>query len=69
MTGENLIIAFKCRFLLDALKASDGCSTVKFNMNGPLMGICIENGESEESAEKNPVKYKLFVMPLRMNGR
>ena len=69
MTGENLIIAFKCRFLLDALKASENAETVKFNMNGPLMGICIENGESEEAAEKNPVKYKLFVMPLRMNGR
>lgn len=69
MTGEGLIIAFKCRFLLDALKASEGCETVKFNMNGPLMGICIENGESGESRENNPVKYKLFVMPLRMNGR
>ena len=69
MTGENLVIAFKCRFLLDALKASEGCSTVKFNMNGSLMGICIESGESEESEEKKPVSYKLFVMPLRMNGR
>ena len=69
MTGEELIIAFKCRYLLDALKASDGCETVKFNMNGPFMGICIENGESEESAAENPVKYKLFIMPVRMNGR
>ena len=69
MTGEELIIAFKCRYLLDALKASDGCETVKFNMNGPFMGICIENGESEEAAAENPVKYKLFIMPVRMNGR
>ncbi len=69
MTGENLIIGFKCRYLLDALKASEGCTTAKFNMNGSLMGICIENGDSEETEEKNPVKYKLFVMPIRMNGR
>ncbi len=69
MTGENLIIGFKCRYLLDALKASEGCQTVKFNMNGSLMGICIENGDSAETEEKNPVKYKLFVMPIRMNGR
>ncbi len=69
MTGEPLVIAFKCRFLLDALKASDECETVKFNMNGSLMGICIESGDSEETEENRPVKYKLFVMPLRMNGR
>ena len=69
MTGEELIIAFKCRYLLDALKASDDCSTVKFNMNGPYMGICIENGESEEAGENNPVTYKLFIMPVRMNTR
>jgi len=69
MTGEALVIAFKCKFLLDALKASDDCETVKINMNGSLMGICIESGDSEEGEEKNPVKYKLFVMPLRMNGR
>jgi len=38
-------------------------------MNGSLMGICIESGDSEETEENRPVKYKLFVMPLRMNGR
>jgi len=69
MTGEALVIGFKCKYLLDALKASDECETVKFNMNGSLMGICIESGDSEETEEKMPVKYKLFVMPIRMNGR
>ena len=69
MTGEALVIGFKCKYLLDALKASDECETVKFNMNGSLMGICIESGDSEETEEKKPVKYKLFVMPIRMNGR
>ena len=69
MTGEALVIGFKCKYLLDALKASDGCETVKFNMNGALMGICIESGDSAETEEKKPVKYKLFVMPIRMNGR
>lgn len=69
MTGDGLIIGFKCRYLLDALKASEGSVTVKLNMNGPLMGICIESGDSEETEAKTPVKHKLFVMPIRMNAR
>lgn len=68
MTGENLVIAFNCRFLLDALKAASEAETVCFKMNGPLMGICIEAAEGGEE-EKNPVRYTLFVMPLRMNSK
>ena len=72
MTGEPLVIAFNCKFLIDALKAADDAETVCFKMNGPLMGICIEKangGENEANEAENKVKYMLFVMPLRMNGK
>ena len=68
MTGEALVIAFNCRFLLDALKAANEAETVCFKMNGPLMGICIEEADGGEE-EKKEVRYTLFVMPLRMNGK
>ena len=68
MTGEELVIAFNCRFLLDALKACDDAETVCFKMNGSLMGICIEKANGGEEEEEK-VRYMLFVMPLRMNGK
>ncbi len=69
MTGGDLVIGFNCRFLVDALKVAEGNETVCFKMNGPLMGICIEAAEGGEEEKKDPVKFTLFVMPLRMNGR
>lgn len=72
MNGEPLVIAFNCKFLIDALKAADDAETVCFKMNGPLMGICIEKangGENEADSGENKVRYMLFVMPLRMNGK
>ena len=74
MTGEPLVIAFNCRYLLDALKAAESDETVKISMNGPLMGICIEASEKEkeekdEGERKDPVHYNFFIMPTRMNGR
>ena len=69
MTGEDLVIAFNCRYLLDALKACDDAETVCFKMNGPLMGICIERANGGEEEEEQKVRYMLFVMPLRMNGK
>ena len=70
MTGETLVIAFNCRYLLDALKAAGEASTVCLKMNGPLMGMSIEGDpeEGEKEAEKL-VDYTLFIMPLRMNGK
>ncbi len=69
MTGEELVIAFNCRYLLDALKACDDAETVCFKMNGSLMGICIEKANGGEEEEEQKVRYMLFVMPLRMNGK
>ncbi len=79
MDGEPLVIAFNCRFLLDALKAAGEAETVCFRMNGPLMGICVEPADEKSGGddagdgekvkkEKCPVDYTLFIMPLRMNG-
>ena len=67
-TGETLVIAFNCRYLLDALKAAGETEIVCLRMNGPLMGMCIEPGEGE-TEERLPVKFTLFIMPLRMNGK
>ena len=70
MTGEDLVIAFNCRFLLDALKVCDDAETVCFKMNGTHMGIVIEKAEGgEEDKDEQKVRYMLFVMPVRMNGR
>lgn len=69
MDGDDLVIGFNCRFLVDALKVASDSETVCIKMNGPLMGICIEAAEGGEEEKKDPVKFTLFVMPLRMNGR
>ena len=69
MNGDELVIGFNCRFLVDALKVAEDAETVCIKMNGPLMGICIEAANGGEEEKKDPVKYTLFVMPLRMNGR
>lgn len=67
-TGETLVIAFNCRYLLDALKAAGETEAVCLRMNGPLMGMSLEPGEGENE-EKRVVNYTLFIMPLRMNGK
>lgn len=72
MDGSNLAIGFNCRYLVDALKVAEEYDTVCVKMNGSLMGICIEaadRGEETEEKRKDPVKFTLFVMPLRMNGK
>lgn len=71
MTGEPLVIAFNCRYLIDALKAADDAETVKISLNGPLMGMTVENGDSDraEGDEKEKVNYTFFIMPTRMNSR
>ena len=68
MEGEDLVIGFNCRYLMDALKVAADSAAVCFRMNGPLMGISIEAAQTEKE-EKDPVSYMLFIMPLRMNGQ
>lgn len=73
MTGEPLVIAFNCRFLLDALKAAEGDEIIKIKMNGPLMGIVIEASEKEQEEKKeeykDPVNYTFLIAPTRMTTR
>lgn len=69
MDGESLIIGFNCRYLIEALKACDDADTVCIKMNGQLMGICISPAEGGVEKKKSPVRYTLFIMPLRMTGR
>lgn len=63
--GGTLSIAFNCRFLLDALRACpDYVETVKLSMNGPLMGICLEDGSVLEK-DSREVRFIYFLMPVR----
>ena len=68
MTGEKLVIAFNCRYLMDALKAMGDVETICLRMNGPLMGMSMEPAEGDKE-EKRKIEYTLFIMPLRMNGK
>lgn len=71
MEGEDLVIGFNCRLLVDALRVAEGAETLCIKMNGPLIGICIEEADGGEDSDKkkNPVKYILYVLPLRMNRK
>ena len=58
--GENLLIAFNNRFLIDSLRASDA-ERVKISMTSALTSINIE----PETIEEN--KEELFMLlPVRM---
>jgi len=58
--GENLLIAFKNRFLIDSLRASDA-ENVRISMTSAHTSINIEPAETEEG------KQELFMLlPVRM---
>ncbi len=62
VTGEELSIAFNCRYLLDMLRAIPAeAETLELGFNGPLMGLCVENGTS---GDRN-MNFIHFVMPTR----
>lgn len=61
--GGDLQIAFNCKFLFDSLKACPSyVNTLKISMNGPLMGICIQNGDSDKN---DGIDFVHFLMPVR----
>ncbi len=61
--GEDLLIGFNCRFLIDAFRSADSDS-VKITLNNPLMSIIIEpDGETAEEGER----YLYMVSPVKMN--
>ncbi len=61
--GDDLLIGFNCRFLIDAFRSADS-ENVKITLNNPLMSIIIEpDGETEEKGER----YLYMVSPVKMN--
>lgn len=57
--GEDLVIAFNCKFFLDVLKVCDP-GKMKLSFVNPLTGVLIEPQNTEEG------KFTYFVMPMRM---
>lgn len=62
--GDDLVIGFNCRYLLDALKAADG-QQVSITLNSPLMSIVI-NRVVDPSEEPDGEDYLYMVCPVKM---
>lgn len=58
--GDDLLIAFNNRFLIDSLRAAD-CAHVKLSMTSALTGINIEPVETEEN-----ISEIFMLLPVRM---
>ncbi len=71
--GDELVIGFNCRFLLDSLRSSPAdCERLRIRLNSPLMGIVIEPNEGSGlvwDAPENPLEdgVMYFVMPVRLH--
>jgi len=73
--GDDLVIGFNCRYLLDALRAAD-CEKVQLSMTTALMSLLITGIESDsesESDEKEKIdessvhdEFLFVVMPVRL---
>ena len=59
-TGDDLLIAFNNRFLIDSLRAAD-CAHVKVAMTSALTGINLEPLEAEDGMEEI-----FMLLPVRM---
>ncbi|MBO5778897.1 MAG: DNA polymerase III subunit beta [Clostridia bacterium] len=62
--GDNIVIGFNCRYLLDALKAADG-QIVNITLNSPLMSIVI-NPVAAEDSEPSDEDFLYMVCPVKM---
>ncbi|MGM9648111.1 MAG: DNA polymerase III subunit beta [Eubacteriales bacterium] len=62
-TGDNIVIGFNCRYLLDALKAADG-EKVRITLDGPLKSIVIYPVPNEDSPKDEEFLY--MVSPVKM---
>ncbi|MBQ8381697.1 MAG: DNA polymerase III subunit beta [Clostridia bacterium] len=63
-SGDNIVIGFNCRYLLDALKAADG-QRVRITLDGPLKSIIIYPVK-EEDAEPSDEEFLYMVSPVKM---
>jgi len=62
MEGDPIEIAFNCRFLLDAVRASDS-EKLRLSLISPIQSMIIE--DSETSADE---KYLFLVLPVKMRS-
>ena len=58
--GEDIMIGFKCRYLLDALRAAD-CEKLKLSLTSSLMGMTIEPAQPEENSN-----FTFLILPLKI---
>jgi len=58
--GDELLIAFNNRFLIDSLRASDA-EKIKISMTSALTSINIEPAQAEEGKEE-----LFMLLPVRM---
>ena len=59
-TGEDIVIGFNCRYLLEALRACDD-EKLKLSLSSPLMSMIIEGAE-----EKDEEGFLSLALPIRM---
>ncbi len=58
--GDNIVIAFNNRFLIDSIRACDA-ENIKLSMSSPLTSMNIQPAESEEGTEEI-----FMLLPVRM---
>jgi len=58
--GDDIVIGFNCRYLLDALRASDG-EDIKIDLSNPLVSIIITATKNTEGEN-----YLYMVCPVKM---
>ena len=66
--GDNIVIGFNCRFLLDALRAISE-EKIRLSMSTPLMSMVIEKAdtnEAEEDEKEEKGSYLYMVCPVKM---
>ncbi|MCD8002898.1 MAG: DNA polymerase III subunit beta [Clostridia bacterium] len=61
--GDDIKIGFNCRFLLDAVAATDA-KTLHIGLSTPLMGISITS--ADEKSDEDEGDFVFFMMPVRM---
>lgn len=71
-TGDDIIIGFNCRYLLDALRAATG-DMIDIYLSTPLMSIIIKENEKskserlkDETDKKDDGDYLYMVCPVKM---
>ena len=58
--GDDLEIAFNCRFLLEAIRACD-VDRIKLSLSGPLMSMIVEPAEPDPDR-----KFLFLVLPVKI---